>query len=188
MTEDVEVKMRQPADTRPWEVVGIFENYESLQAAIDDLGSAGFARCELSLAAPQIGVQATEPIVKLADDPLARRTDHYCTEALGNAEGALIGAFAVVPALATAMGTAMAGAGLVATVGLVAATGGTGALIGAAAAYVISRKWHEHHESQAAKGGLLLWVGLRSLAEEDKAMDILRRHAAHHIHSHTLPG
>ena len=176
-----------PTVTRPREVVGIFPDYASLESGIDDLELAGFARCELSLAAPQEGAQDNESIVKLADDPLARRTDHYCTEALGGAEGALIGGFAYVPAMITAMAATATGAGIAATIGLVAATGGTGALIGAAAAYVVSRKWHESHDRQADKGGLLLWVGIRSAPDEDKALNILRRHAAHHVHSHSMP-
>ena len=174
--------------TRPREVVGIFPDYASLEAAIDELELSGFARCELSLAARQDGAQAEESVIKLADDPHARRTDHFCTEALGGAAGALIGGFAVVPAMGTAMAVTGAGMGLAAAIGVVALTGGTGALIGAAAAYIVSRKWHAGHNQQAAKGGLLLWVGIRSAPEEDKALCILKRYAAHHVHSHELLG
>ncbi len=53
------------------EAVGIFESYDALQAAVDELLTSGFARCELSLAARQTGDQAIEPAEMLADDPAA---------------------------------------------------------------------------------------------------------------------
>jgi hypothetical protein len=171
----------------PREVVGIFRTYQALQQAVDDLTRAGFARCALSMAGTQIGDQATEATVKLADDPLARRTDHFCTEALGDAEGALIGGFAFVPAFGTAMAAAAAGAGLAATAGLTIATGGTGALVGAALAILLKRRWDADHERQAEQGGLLLWVGIRAPEYEHKAIAILKRHAAEQVHSHELP-
>ena len=66
---------------RPSEVVGTFPNYKSLQFAIDDLQLAAFASCERSLVGKQEGEQADELVLKLADDPKAGRTDHYCSEA-----------------------------------------------------------------------------------------------------------
>jgi len=171
---------------RPVELVGIFPDYQSLQQAIDDLLLAGFARCELSLSAPQMGKQAGEPIVKLADDPKARRVDHFCSEALGDAEGSLVGGFALIPALAGAWGAGAAGVGLAATAGIAVASGGTGALVGLALAYLLSRKWHAEHERQVQDGGMLLWVGLRSPNQQTAAVQILKRHGAHHVHSHDV--
>ena len=121
------------------EVVGIFDTYKALEDAVDEL-LAGFARCELRLLGKQAGPQADEPAAMLADDPAARRTDHFCTEALGNAEGALVSGFAIVPAFGTAAAGAAAGVGLLATAGLAIATAGTGALIGAALAALVVRR------------------------------------------------
>ena len=88
------------------EAVGIFARQQDLQAAIDDLLTSGFARCELSLRGTETEATAGRTPEALADDPAAPRTDHFCTEALGDAEGSLIGGFAVLPAL----GAAWAGA------------------------------------------------------------------------------
>ncbi len=163
----------------PREAVGIFDTYEALEGAVDELLLAGFARCELSLLDRQTGPQA--------DDPAARRTDHFCTEALGNAEGALVSGFAIVPAFGTAAAGAAAGVGLLATAGLAIATAGTGALIGAALAALVVRRRQMGFDEQASHGGLLLWVRTTTPALEASALDILRRHAGHHVHAHDLP-
>lgn len=154
---------------------------------MDALLLAGFARCELSLAAPQTGPQADEPASVLADDPAAQRTDHFCTEALGDAEGSLVSGFAVVPAMGTAWVGAAAGAGLLATVGLTVATAGTGALIGVALAALLARRRRLGFDEQVEHGGLLLWVRTPTPDLEEHALAILRRHAAHHVHAHDLP-
>ena len=104
----------EPAITRsagPREVVGISDTSAALEEAIDELLLAGFARCELSVLGKQTGPQANEAANVLADDPAAERTDHFCTEALGNAEGALVSGFAIVPAFGTAAAGAAAGHG-----------------------------------------------------------------------------
>ena len=180
----------EPASTchaGPREVVGIFDTYEALEDAVDELLLAGFARCELSLLGKQTGSQVDETTAVLADDPAARRTDHFCTEAVGNAEGALVSGFAIVPAFGTAAAGAAAGVGLLATAGLAIATAGTGALIGAALAALVVRWRQMGFDRQADHGGLLLWVRTVTPALEASALDILRRHAGHHVHAHDLP-
>jgi len=84
------------------EAVGIFASQQDLQAAIDDLLTSGFARCELSLRGAETDATAGQAPEALADDPVTPRIDHFCTEALGDAEGSLIGGFAVLPALGAA--------------------------------------------------------------------------------------
>lgn len=181
------VGAREFAATEPREVVGIFDTYEALQDAVDALSLTGFARCELSLPAAQTGPQADEPASMLADDPAAQRTDHFCTEALGDAEGSLISGFAVVPAMGAAWIGAAAGAGLLATVGFTVATAGTGALIGVALAALVAHRRRLGLDVTAEHGGLLLWVRTRTPELEERALEILRRHAAHHVHAHDLP-
>lgn len=171
----------------PREAVGVFDIYGALEDAVDELLLAGFARRELSLLGKQAGPQANEPAVILADDSAARRTDHFCTQALGSAEGALVSGFAVVPAFGTAATGAAAGVGLLATAGLALATAGTGALIGAALAALVVRRRQMGFNDPAGHGGLLLWVPTVTPALEPSPLDILRRHAGHHVHAHDLP-
>ncbi|MGQ0681874.1 MAG: hypothetical protein ACT4OC_05810, partial [Bradyrhizobium sp.] len=45
----------------------------------------------------------------------------------------------------------------------------------------------KHLNEHLAHGGILLWVRTRNMEHERKALDILRRHSAHDVHSHELP-
>jgi len=58
------------------EAVGIFVSQQDLQAAIDDLLTSGFARCELSLRGAETDATAGRAPEALADDPTTTRTDH----------------------------------------------------------------------------------------------------------------
>ena len=89
------------------EAVGVFEDAASLQAAIDDLLTAGFDRAELSLLADEATVErklghAYAKPAELEDDPQVPRTAYVSTEARGDAQGGLIGALVYVGAVAAA--------------------------------------------------------------------------------------
>ena len=65
--------------------------------------------------------------------------------------------------------------------------GGTGGLLGSALA-----KWlGDHHatylQDQIDRGGLLLWVRTRRATDEQRAVDILKRHSCGEVHVHALP-
>lgn len=164
------------------EAVGIFDDQTSLQAAIDELGLAGFERFELGLMDHDASPDA--PTHELADDPAVARASYVAPESMGNAQGGLIAGFALLPAMGAAAATAGAGAAIVATAAVTAATGGVGALVGGALAYALTRKRDENIAAREDQGGLLLWVRVRSPAHEQKALEILKRNAAHHVHSH----
>lgn len=168
------------------EAVGIFARQQDLQAAIDDLLTSGFARCELSLRGTETEATAGRTPEALADDPAAPRTDHFCTEALGDAEGSLIGGFAVLPALGAAWAGAAAGAGFLVVGALTAVSGGAGAVVGTALAVMLARHHAAGLTGQVAKDGLLMWVRTRSPELEARALRILSSHAATHVHSHSL--
>jgi hypothetical protein len=87
---------RQPVSFAIREAVGIFYRSENLQDAIDELLGSGFHRAELSLLASESAVQAKlghryEKVNVLADDPTIPRSAYVSTEAIGGAEGGLIG-------------------------------------------------------------------------------------------------
>ena len=172
------------------EAVAIFRREQDLQDAIDDLLTHGFARCELSLrGADDAAADATtagRTPEALADDPATPRTDHFCTEALGNAEGSLIGGFAILPGFGAAWAAGAAGVGMLAIGGLTVISGGAGAVVGAALAALLARHHSANLTSQLAEGGLLLWVRTRSPELEQRALDILARHAGTHVHSHGI--
>lgn len=169
------------------EAVGIFDDEKSLQAAIDELTISGFARCQLSVLKKDASTPMNESSILAADDPAAQRTDYFCPEVQGEVSGALIGGFAMVPMFSTEIAMAASGATVLAGVAATVVSGGIGALIGGAIAIMVARRHHAKLADQVEHGGLLLWVHTRTPEYEQRAIDILSRHAGHHVHSHDRP-
>ena len=89
------------------EAVGVFHDAESLQAAIDALLSSGFDHADLSLLAGHHAVEdklghAFRRVEELEDEARVPRIGYISTEALGDAEGSLIGGLMYVGAIAAA--------------------------------------------------------------------------------------
>jgi hypothetical protein len=183
--------MEQQTPTIP-EAVGIFYRNEDLQGAIDELLSSGFHRSELSLLASEAAVQEKlghhyRSVRALADDPAVPRSAYVSPEAIGDAQGGLIGALVYVGAAAAAGAVIASGGTLAAIITAVVLAGGTGGLLGS----VLAKWLGDHHanylQDQVDRGGLLLWVRTRHAAAERRAVDVLRRHSGGEVHVHTLP-
>ena len=169
------------------EAVGIFHDAETFQAAVDDLLSAGFHRAELSFLASEHAVEEKlghryRRAAALADDPAVPRVAYVSSEAIGDAEGALVGALLFVGATVATGAVVASGGTLAAAIAAAALAGGTGGLIGSVLA-----KWVGHHHArylheQLERGGLLLWVRTSDPGDEPRALEILRRHAADCVH------
>ena len=79
------------------EAVGVFDSAETLEAAVDELQSSGFDRAELSVlaGADTIGKKLGhryEKVAELEDDATVPTTAFVSTEAIGDAQGSLVGA------------------------------------------------------------------------------------------------
>jgi hypothetical protein len=174
------------------EAVGVFNRPDDLQGAIDDLLSSGFDRAELSLLASEHVVEEKlghlyEKVSALKDDPTVPRAAYVSTEAIGGAEGALIGGLMYVGVTAAAGAIVVAGGTLAAGIAAAVLAGGAGGLIGS-----ILAKWvddhHAHYlQEQIDHGGLLLWVRTRDTVDEKRAVEILRKHSGGDVHVHALP-
>lgn len=187
-----ERERRRPVSVAIREAVGIFHRSENLQGAIDELLGSGFHRAELSLLASESTVREKlghryEKVDVLEDDPTVPRSAYVSTEAIGGAEGGLIGGLVYVGAVIAA-GAVVASGGTLAA-GIVAAglAGGTGGLIG-----TVLAKWvGDHHarylREQIEHGGQLLWVRTWNTEDEERAVEILKRNSAREIHVHALP-
>lgn len=95
--------------------VAVFDDAQTLQAAIDDLLSQGFDRAEISLLATVDTVERAlghlySRVEDLEDDPETARTAYVSRESVGDAEGGLIGGLFYIRAL-TATGAVLAGGG-----------------------------------------------------------------------------
>jgi hypothetical protein len=173
------------------EAVGIFTRADDLQAAIDELLSSGFHRAELSLLAGEDAVNDKiggrfANARGLEDDSAAPRTAYVSPEAIGDAQGGIVGALAYAGATIAAGAMVLSGGTIAAA--LIAATllGGAGGVAGALLA-----KWlGDHHgrylQTQIDHGGLLLWVRTRDVKAEERALNVLRRHSSRDVHVHTL--
>lgn len=174
------------------EAVGIFLSSQGLQAAIDDLLSSGFHRFELSLLASERAVEQKlghqySRVDVLADDPEVPRAAFVSTEAIGDAEGGIIGGLVYVGALAAVGAVVATGGTPLAVIAGAALAGGAGGLIGSALAKRLGNHHAQYLQEQIVRGGLLLWVRTHDPASEERAVAILRRYSGDKVHVHMLP-
>lgn len=180
-------------DKNQTEAVAVFDDGESLQAAIDALLSEGFAQRDLSLLAGEDTVEkklghAYERVSAFEDDLSIPRTAYISPESRGDAEGAVIGVLVYVGAVAAAGAVVASGGALATAIAAAAAMGGAGGLIGSTLARLVEEHHARYLQDQIDRGGLLLWVRTWDKDRERKAVEILNRHSAHdvHVHSFTL--
>ena len=176
---------------RVCEVVGIFHTTEDLESAVEELLSSGFDRAELSLLASEGAVAeklggSYRPADEMADEPAVPRSAFVSTAAIGDAEGGLIGGLAYLGATVAVGAVVLAGGTVAVTIAAAILAGGTGGLIGSALA-----RWVGHHHAaylhdQIDNGGLLLWVRAWNKSDEERAVEIIAKHAADEVHSHGL--
>lgn len=186
--------MRNPKNTieTVHEAVGVFNDADHLQAALDDLQEHGFMRQELSILADDKAVKEKlgriyKRVEDAEDDAAAPRTIFVPNETMGEAEGTAIGLPLYIAAV-TATGIVVASGGTILSA-IIAATaaGAAGAAFGSILASFIAKHHADYIQAQIDKGGLLLWVHLRSPDLEKTAKDILTKHAAHDVHIHEIP-
>jgi hypothetical protein len=174
------------------EAVGVFHRAEELQAAIDDLLQSGFHRAELSLLASEHAVNRKlghryRKVSSLEDDPVIPRAAYVSPEAIGGAEGGLIGVLLYIGAVAAAGAIVASGGTLTAAIIGAVLSGGTGGVIGSLLAQWLGEEHGRHLQEQVERGGLLLWVRTWDAADEERAMRILKHHSGEHVHVHALP-
>jgi len=164
------------------EVVAVFDDTEALDKAVYTLETRGFDRAAFSLLASEEAVAQRlghryQRVSETEDDPRMPRDTFFSRISRLEAE------YLPAPALAAVGVLIVAGTGAILPV--VIAAGG-GALIGAA----LGRVMHERHATrvreQLERGGLLLWVSVRNVSEEEMALEVLRAHSAHDVHSHEI--
>jgi len=174
------------------EVVGIFHTADALQAAIDELLSSGFDRAQLSLIAGEHAVEkklghAYRRATFMADDLTIPRTAYVSTEAIGDAQGGLIGGLVYVGGVVAAGAVVVSGGTLAAAFAAAAIAGGVGGTIGAVLAKWVGLHHGLYFQQQLQQGGLLLWVRIWEGADEARAVAILRQHAGSNVHVHGAP-
>lgn len=164
------------------EAVAVFEDADSLEAAVVALESHGFDRAAFSVLADEATVEEKlghryRSVREMEDEPAAPRETFFTHVSRAEAE------YGLPLGLAAVAGLALAGVG--GLLPLLVAVGG-----GAALGSVLGQKLHQHHaqrmREQMARGGLLLWVNVRNEEEEKAALEILGQHSAHDLHVHDI--
>jgi hypothetical protein len=173
------------------EAVGVFTSAIDLQVAIDELLSSGFHRAELSLLAGEDAVNeklgsSYANASAFADDSVVPRTAYVSPEAIGDAQGGIVGGLAYAGATIAAGAVVVSGGPILAAIVAATLVGGAGGIVGSVLA-----KWlgdnHAHYlQAQIDHGGLLLWARTRNAKAEERAVDILKRHSSRDVHVHTL--
>lgn len=173
------------------EAAGIFADAKSFEAALDELTSSGFDHADISLLASQAAVEAKlghqyERTSDIIDQEGVPRISLVPKSAVGNAQGTLIGGLVYIGALAAAGPIIVAGGSIAAAIGAAIAAGGAGGVVGGFLGKLIGDKHSSVMEEQLEHGGLIIWVRLRDPEHEEKAVSILRKHAAKDVDVHTL--
>jgi hypothetical protein len=174
------------------EAVGVFLDADTLQAAIDELLESGFDRAHLSLLASESTVESKlghryEKVADAEDDAFVPRTAYVSPEALGDAEGGLVGALLYVGGTAAAGAVVASGGTLAAVIAAAALAGGAGGLVGSLLARWLDRRHAHYLQEQLDRGGLLLWVRTVDAEHERRALEILGRHSGRDVHVHAFP-
>lgn len=174
------------------EAVAAFTSAEDLEAAIDELLSSGFARAELSLLAASDTVRKKlghtfTSTKELEDDADVPTTAYVARESIGDAEGAVVGGLMYVGAFIAFVPIVASGGTIGAAILAAVLGGGGGAAIGSIFAALIGKNHADYLEAQLKGGGILLWVRTRDSEHEERARDILARHAGQDVHVHGVP-
>jgi len=181
--------MAEQAQVR--EAVGIFENHDQMEEAIDELLLADFDRRHISVLGNEVALydrfkEKHVDAKKLQDDPDTPRAPHIAKEELGVGQGILVGGGIITGAVAGVIAAgAMTVPGATVTTAIVAGAGGTA--VGAGLAKLLGDKYGEFFQNQVEEGGVLLWVNTPTLPMEEKAQKILKKHGARDVHVHTIP-
>jgi hypothetical protein len=173
------------------EAVGVFHNADEMETAIEELEESGFDRAEISLLASQDAVReklghAYADAKSLEDSALAPRTAFVSTESVGDAEGAVLGGLMYVGALVAAGAVVASGGSFGALLAATVTGTASGGLIGGALAALVGKQHADSLQEQLDRGGLLVWVRTPTEADENRAVDILKRTKADDVHLHSI--
>jgi hypothetical protein len=174
------------------EAVGVFRDFQSLQATADELLTAGFDRSDLSLLADPETVRrkrgrAFASVRDAEDDPAAPFRAYAGLDSRIEAEGALIGGIAYAGAMAAAIVAAGHGLSLSGHIAWVAAAGAAGGLVGLWFARMVENRHRGYLKALLDAGGLLLWVRAQDDEHERRALTVMRHYGASDVHAHDLP-
>ena len=173
------------------QAVGVFDNAESLEAAVDELEISGFNRAAISVLASDKTVKDRlgrlyRSVAEIMDDPRAPLAAFTSTDSRVGAEAAAVGVPLFIGGIAGGLAVVASGGALAAAFAAAIAVGAAGAGIGGLLARVISQRHVDRVGQQLAQGGLVLWVGVRDDATAARALEMLIKGGARDAHLHEI--
>ncbi|CUH89241.1 hypothetical protein PH5382_03187 [Phaeobacter sp. CECT 5382] len=171
------------------EAVGVFDSFETQQAAFYDLRAAGFHHSDISLLGSKEAMEeklgkAYWTSANLEDDPAAPRAHFVSEEAIGELQGAIAGGFFFVGSFIAMAAMLTPASTLAASIAAIAIGGSPSAVIGTLLARRVGQHHKDYYANQISHGGILMWVRTRDKDREDLAVKILKGHSGHDVHVH----
>ncbi len=174
---------------RTREAVGVFSDPDALEAAIDELERSGFDRACISVLGTGKGTakhleNLYDRVAEVADDGRAPRTAPTSIASRVEGEAASVAIPLYVGGFAGAAAVIASGGTLAAAVGASILGGTSGAGLGTILAHAVARRHARNVEEQLARGGMVLWVAVRNVDAEKRAISTLSKAGARNIHIH----
>jgi hypothetical protein len=171
--------------------VGVFTDPDELEDAIEDLCLAGFERDQIHLlescraAEAKLGHMIGN-VRELEDEPNLPAGNYSDRHERAEGAASLASGLVLLSSFA-AIGVAVAtGVTLAMTIAAAVAAGSVSAGVGTLLVRALGEYGARRVEEQLRRGGLLVWVELRTCAQEQKAVAILQRHSGEDVHIREL--
>jgi hypothetical protein len=184
------------------EVTGVFHSREALDAQVSDMREAldatvsdlllaGFDRADIDLMASADAVQqklgtiyvATE---ELPDVPQVPRRAFIARDDLTLITATAAGMLTFIGATAAALSVVASGGALALAVAAATAGGTAGGIGGLMFGRFLGKKEASILEEHLARGGLILWVRVRTSEQEAEAIKVLQQHNAKAVRVHEI--
>jgi hypothetical protein len=171
------------------EAVGVFENEESLDAAVSELEKTAFPRQDISVLGNSDSVRRTFgsaeiETARVEDDPESPRGVPVHPEEKAIGAGVVISGLAYVGGcIAAISANSMPD---IALLYAIAAGSLMGGIIGAVIVLIMRSRYRYNVDRRIRKGGLVVWVRTPEPTLEKAACAILEKHGAHDVHIHDI--
>lgn len=173
------------------EVVAVFHDAGKMEAAAEELLSAGFSRTAISIMGAAEAVERKlgdvyETVPELEDDPGVPQKAYVGKPDRMVQDSVVIGVPLYIVAMAGSLAVVASGGSAAIALAAAAAGGALGAGIGAGLARVIEDHHASKIESEIEAGGLLLWVVVADDHGEQRAIELLTAAGGEDVHPHEI--
>ncbi|MGA9599051.1 MAG: hypothetical protein WBS22_02080, partial [Methylocystis sp.] len=173
------------------ETVGVFDDEETLETAVDELSVAGFRESAISVLASSGKTKSGlsrifRSVTEIEDNGDAPQTEFVSSDSRVEGTAALISVPLYIGGAAGVWAVSAAGGSLAFALASAVALGGIGAGIGAILALAIHSRHVRRIREQLKLGGLVLWVNTPTPETERRATQILKNLGARDVHVHEV--